>query len=236
MLIKQKKKLSVRSKVLLTVLAVVFLIGSVATLAYWRYVFPTGRIMPGLYTIRTHYNSMPMGNLFLLQIVDSNYYIAIDAGGDAAETETGLRRLGISANDVAAVFITHSHWDHIGALNLFENAIIYTGSTENIAFPDIPHHVMADGEIIEFSGMSVQCIYTPGHTIDHVCYLVNGKMLFAGDLFITTNDSPFEQRYDKDLQLEYREMVLEPNDVKYVFTGHFGLFKNAGFFRWWFLD
>ena len=234
MRIKQRKKLSVRFKVLLTVLAVVFLLGSVAVLTYWRYVFPTGKIMPGLYTIRTHNNGVPMGNLFLMQIDDGDYYIAIDTGGDTTETETGLRRLGISASDIAAVFITHSHWDHIGALDLFENAIIYTGNTESITFPDIHHHVMADGEIIEFSDMSVQCIYTPGHTIDHVCYLVNGKILFAGDLFITTNDSPFEQRYDKDLQLEYREMVLEQESVKYVFTGHFGLFKNVGFYRLWF--
>jgi len=194
--------------------------------------------MPGLYAIRTHNNGMPMGNLFLLQIGDSDNYIAIDAGGDITETATGLRKLGISANDITAVFITHSHWDHIGALSLFDNAIIYTGSTENSAFPDIPHHVMEDGDIVKFSDadMSVQCTYTPGHTIDHVCYLVNGKMLFAGDLFITTNDSPFEQRYDKDLQLEYREIVLGLDGVEYVFTGHFGLFKDAGFFRRWYLD
>jgi len=222
--------------VTIAVLAVVFLIGSTAALAYWRYVFPTGRIMPGLYAIRTHNNGMPMGNLFLLQIDDSDYYIAIDAGGDTAETETGLLKLGISSENVAAVFITHSHWDHIGGLNLFDNAIIYTGTTANSEFPDIPHHVLANGEVIEFSGMSVQCIYTPGHTIDHVCYLVNGEMLFAGDLFITTNDSPFEQRYDKDMQLEYREVVLGLDGVDHVFTGHFGLFKNAGFYRWWYLD
>ena len=221
---------------LLTVLVVVFLFGSVAALAYWKYVFPTGRILPGLYAIRTHNNGMPMGNLFLLQIDDNDYYIAIDTGGDTAETETGLRRLGISSDSVIAVFITHSHWDHIGALRLFDNAIIYTGNTENNAFPDLPHHAMADGEIIEFSDISVQCIYTPGHTVDHVCYLVNEKMLFAGDLFITINDSPFEERYNKAMQLEYRKIVLGLDGVDYVFTGHFGLFKDARLYRWWFLS
>ena len=231
----QNKKVSTRSRVLLVILTVIVLIAAVAALAYWRYVYPTGEIMPGVYAIRTHNNSMPMGNLFLLQLGDSGSYIAIDTGGDTSETENGMQKLGISANDVIAVFITHSHWDHIGALEPFDNAIIYTGNTENSAFPDIPHHMMEDGEIKVFSNLSVQCVYTPGHTIDHVCYLVDGNMLFAGDLFITTNDSPFEQRYDKELQIEFREIVLGFDDVKYVFTGHFGLFKNTGFYQWWFL-
>jgi hydrolase len=172
-----------------------------------------------------------MGNLFLLQTGDN--FIAIDTGGDKIETEIGLRNLSISADEIIALFITHAHWDHIGGLSLFKNATIYTGNTENSVFPDIPHKVMKDGEIIEYSGLPIQCIYTPGHTIDHVCYLVDGKYLFAGDLFVTTNDSPFEKRYSKDLQLEYRKTMMGINGVEYVFTGHFGLFKNIGFFRWY---
>ena len=82
--------------------------------------------------------------------------------------------------------------------------------------------------------MLFRSLYTPGHTIDSVCYLVDGKYLFVGDLFVTTNDSPFEKRYDKDLQLLYREKMLELESAKYVFTGHFGLLKNIKFFKWWF--
>jgi len=200
--------------------------------AYWRFVYPTGRVISGLYAIRTHNNGIPMGNLFLLQAGDN--YIAIDTGGDYAETETGLRKLGISANDIIAVFVTHSHWDHIGALSLFDSATIYTGDTEHSAFPNVPHQVMTEGEIIELSGILIQCLYTPGHTIDHVCYLVDGSYLFAGDLFITTNDSPFEKRYDKELQLEYRDKMLGLDGIKYVFTAHFGLFKDVRFYRWWY--
>jgi len=175
---------------------------------------------------------MPMGNFFLMHAGDK--YIAIDAGSDNTETENGLRKLGISAGDVVAVFITHAHWDHIGSLDLFEKAAIYTGNTEGSAFPDIPHQIMSDGEIIEFPGLTIQCIYTPGHTIDSVCYLIDDKYLFVGDLLVTTNDSPFEKRYDKNLQLYYRKQVLDLDGVEYVFTGHFGLFKDIQFFRWLF--
>ena len=231
-MIKTKKKLRTRSKILIVVLVVVLALVATAGVAYWRYVYPTGKIMNDIYAIRIHNNGMPMGNFFLLQAGEK--YIAIDAGGENAETENGLQKLGISADDVIAVFVTHSHWDHIGSLDLFGEAVIYTGITEGSQFPDIPHEIMADDEIIELSGISVQCFYTPGHTIDSVCYFVDGKYLFVGDLFITTNDSPFEKRYDKDLQLEYREKMLDIDGVEYIFTGHFGLFKNPVFIRWWF--
>ena len=165
---KAKKKLSLRTKILIVILAVILLVGATVAFAYSRYVYPTGRIIPGLYAVRTHRNGMPMGNFFLMQAGEK--YIAIDAGADNTETGNALQQLGISANDVIVVFITHSDWDHIGSLDLFGNAAIYTGNTESSEFPDIPHNIMADGEVIEIYGLSVKCIYTPGHTSDSVCF------------------------------------------------------------------
>jgi len=229
---KSKKKLSVGKKIIIVLAAVVLTLGAVVGVAYWKYVYPTGKVMPGLYTIRTHNNGLPMGNFFLMQAGED--YIAIDAGGNNTETESGLQKLGISADDIVAVFITHAHWDHIGSLDLFDKAVIYTGNTEGSTFPNMPHQVISNNGIIEVSGVSIQCLYTPGHTIDSVCYLIDGKYLFVGDLFVTTNDSPFEKRYDKGVQLEYREKMLAIESVEYVFTGHFGFFKDVSFFRWWF--
>jgi len=99
-----------------------------------------------------------------------------------------------------------------------------------------PHQIMSDGEIIEILGKSIQCIYTPGHTIDSVCYLIDGIYLFVGDLLVTTNDPPppNPKRYDRELQLFYREQMLRLESVEYVFKGHFGLFKDISFFRWWY--
>ena len=167
-----------------------------------------------------------MGNFFLLEVGEK--YIAIDTGTDNIQTENEIQKLGISANDVTAVFITHADRDHIGALSLFENAAIYTGNTENSQFPDMPHQIMSDGEIIELSGMSIKCIYTPGHTIDSVCFLMDGKYLFVGDLL----SPPSTARYSEELQISNREKVLGTDGAEYVFNGHFGLIKDIRFFGW----
>ena len=188
--------------------------------------------MTGVYAVRSDRNGIPMGNFFLMQIGDE--YIAFDAGADSIQADKGLQKLGIPPDRVVAVFITHTHWDHIGALDRFDQATIYTGNTKNCEVPDTPRRIMPDGEIVELSGMQIQCIYTPGHTIDSVCYIVDNKYLFSGDLFVTTNDPPppNPKRYNKELQLLYREQMLGIDGVEYVFTGHFGLFKDIRFFRW----
>ena len=221
-----KKKLSTGKKISLVFLALILALVTAAAVAYSRYLHPTGEIMPGLYAVRSGGNGNPMGNFFLLEFGEK--YIAIDAGADNIQTENELKKLGISANDVAAVFVTHSDKDHIGSLSLFENAAIYTGNTENSQFPDIPHQIMSDGEIIELSGMSIECIYTPGHTIDSVCFLIDGKYLFVGDLLSPAHTA----RYREELQISNREKVLGTEGAEYVFNGHFGLIKDVGFFRW----
>jgi len=224
---KLRKKLSIGKKVLLSFLTLILALVALAAVAYSRYIHPTGKIMPGLYAIKAGGNGSPMVNFFLLKIGEE--YIAIDAGAVNDQTQRELHKLGISASDIVAVFITHSDQDHIGSIDLFNSATIYTGNTENSQFPDIPHQIMSDGEIIELSGMSILCIYTPGHTVDSVCYLINGKYLFVGDLLFNPNFA----RHDRELQILHREKMMGIESVEYVFTGHFGLFKDARFFRWW---
>jgi len=225
---------------MLVILVFVLALSAVAAFVYSRYLHPTGQIMPGLYGIRNDRNGMPFVNFFIMQAGEK--YIAFDAGSDSVQTQQALQRLGISADDVIAVFITHSDWDHVSSLNLFGNAIVYSYDTEfryaNMsAFaesvferPDVIHHAVADGEIIEIYGRSIMSIHTPGHTSDSVSFLVDGRYLFVGDLLI----NPQLARYDEELQRFYVEKVFEIESVRYVFSGHFGLFRNVRFFRWWF--
>ena len=84
--------------------------------------------MTGLYAVRNDRNGMPMVNFFIMQAGEK--YIAFDAGSDSEQTQNALNRIGISAHDVIAVFITHSDWDHVGVLHLFENTTVYSWDSE----------------------------------------------------------------------------------------------------------
>ena len=43
---------------------------------------------------------------------------------------TVLKKIGICAEDVKHVILTHAHWDHMGGINLFPNAVFYLQKDE----------------------------------------------------------------------------------------------------------
>ncbi len=99
---------------------------------------------------------------------------------------------------ITHVLITHTHNDHSPAWQLLKQhcdakAYAYgphgAGKIEqgvqveeggDTAFqPDIR---VTHGQIIDGGNWSVECVYTPGHTSNHICYQLRGeKALFTGD-------------------------------------------------------
>jgi len=43
-------------------------------------------------------------------------------------------------------------------------------------------HILHDGEYIDFDNVRLQCVFTPGHSQDHVCFTESeGRFVFSGD-------------------------------------------------------
>jgi glyoxylase-like metal-dependent hydrolase (beta-lactamase superfamily II) len=126
--------------------------------------------------------------------------LLIDAGaGDAWHRTLGrlpeaMLAAGVSANEVTAVALTHTHVDHLGGLvtgdgaPAFPNAArIFVAVEELAAFRAAPRMIPVIPRLIPLEQgdgpmRGVTAINAPGHSPGHMAYLVEGRMLIWGDL------------------------------------------------------
>jgi hydroxyacylglutathione hydrolase len=132
---------------------------------------------------------------------DAGEAVVIDPGGDAAELRLELARLGAS---VAAILITHGHWDHLGGVaDLAEGtgAPVYMAEDERAMLENLPDLVpqgviarsytpdtfLQGDETLELAGIEFETVRVPGHSPGHLAYhadgcLFSGDVLFAGSV------------------------------------------------------
>jgi hydroxyacylglutathione hydrolase len=119
--------------------------------------------------------------------------VVIDPGGDAASLRLELARAGARC---AAILLTHTHWDHIGAVaDLAEGtgAPVYVsldavGALESpLAAPGVairPYEGarrISGGEPLEAAGIAFEVLDVPGHAPGHLSFYTDGA-LFSGDV------------------------------------------------------
>lgn len=105
----------------------------------------------------------------------------IDPGpADPAHVEAILAAL--QGERVGRVLVTHSHPDHAPGATLLAQR---TGAPVlGIASPSRAQgHRVRDGQAVAGGGATIEVIHTPGHALDHACFLLREeRSLFSGDL------------------------------------------------------
>ena len=121
----------------------------------------------------------------------------IDPGPDDPG-HLGALRAALEGETVTHILITHTHRDHspaAHALKEWTGAKTYgfgphgSGRNESgIAVEEggdrdfVPDVTLRDGDVVECNGSNLECVYTPGHVSNHLCYaLIEEKALFSGD-------------------------------------------------------
>ena len=133
---------------------------------------------------------------YILSAADSPECVVIDPGAEAD-------RIRKAAGDrrIAAILLTHGHFDHISAVkDLVDSAgvsriIIHQLDAPmlgdpvlNVSMGMIRQAVTApeatdtvkEGDELILAGLRVKVLHTPGHTPGSVCYLIEDE-LFTGD-------------------------------------------------------
>jgi hydroxyacylglutathione hydrolase len=138
-------------------------------------------------------------NTFLVRREGGDKLLVVDPG---EEPERILAAIEATGAEVEAILLTHTHFDHIGAVAPVAKA---TGAP--VYVPELEKHVLADvmayvpwegfgpyesydadetvagGETLDLAGLQLDVIFTPGHSPGHVSYSVRGEdAIFSGDV------------------------------------------------------
>lgn len=151
--------------------------------------------------------------------------ILIDTGeADTPQYINHLRSTLQNENiDLAHVFLTHWHHDHVGGLSdILAELSDFTSHCEVWKYPhqidpDIHKelNVLKDGDEFSVEGATLRLLHTPGHTTDHVIFhLIEDNAIFSGDCILGEGTAVFEDLHDyiKSLQLilDQKPSVIYP--------------------------
>src|SRR4051794_30481620 len=168
--------------------------------------------------------------------------IVIDPGDEAPVLERALADLGL---DVAAILLTHTHFDHVGAVAPLAKATgaqVWCPELEVKVLADImsyvpwpgfgpfesydADHTVKGGETLELAGLTLDVLFTPGHSPGHVTYAVAGEQaLFSGDVLfqgsIGRTDLPGGDM--GTLMRSIADLLEQYDDDTTVYPGHMGV-------------
>jgi glyoxylase-like metal-dependent hydrolase (beta-lactamase superfamily II) len=139
-------------------------------------------------------------NCFIVRRPGADTALIVDPGDEADRILTAIDDLGIES--VEAILLTHTHFDHIGAVAPVARATgapVYCPTLETDVLANImdyvpwpgfgpfesyeADHTVAGGETLEIAGLPLEVLFTPGHSPGHVTYaVVDENAVFSGDV------------------------------------------------------
>ena len=144
-------------------------------------------------------------NCYVLK--QENVSLIVDPGDDFLKIE---KEVGTSK--VVGILITHSHFDHIGALRNFLKRNVEVFKKSNLE----------DGKTYSVGPFHFQALFTPGHSSDSVSfYFQDEKVLFTGDFIFRNSvgrvDLPTGS--EKEMQESIQKIKKMKENLK-IYPGH----------------
>ena len=135
-------------------------------------------------------HTLPLGayqtNCYLVWDEDSPACVVIDPGYQPDTVLAEAKRLG---KEIAAILLTHGHFDHVGAVRdlaaetgcpVYLNEADLSMPPQMTAGPLYYTDTYGEGDFVELAGLSFKILHTPGHTPGSVCLMCENA-IFSGD-------------------------------------------------------
>ena len=181
-------------------------------------------------------------NSFVFRRDGGDRALIVDPGAEPERILAAVEDMGAT---VEAIILTHTHFDHIGAVAPVAKATgapVYCPELEVPVLADIMAFVpwpgfgpfesydadetISGGEKLELAGFEIDVIFTPGHSPGHVSFSIpDESAIFSGDVLfqgsVGRTDLPGG---DWDTLLESIRSLVDalPEDTR-VHPGHMGL-------------
>ena len=181
-------------------------------------------------------------NCYLFRREGSDKALIVDPGEEAPTLLGAIEQLGV---ELEGILLTHTHFDHVGAVAPVAKATgaeVWVPEIEKPVLADImsfvpwpgfgpyesydAEHTLSGGETLELAGFEIDVLFTPGHSPGHVTFsIADEQALFSGDVLfqgsVGRTDLPGG---DWGTLLESIRTLVDtfPPDTK-VFPGHMGL-------------
>lgn len=138
-------------------------------------------------------------NTFIVRPDGHDRAVIVDPGDEAPRLLAALRELGV---ELDGIILTHTHFDHVGAVAEVARETgakvwcpeievpILADINAYMRFPGLgpfesydADHTVTGGDELELAGLTFDVVFTPGHSPGHVTYAVRDEgALFSGDV------------------------------------------------------
>lgn len=116
------------------------------------------------------------GNTTYIECNDTK--ILIDMGNSCKYVTDKLKGIGVKAEEIDAIFITHTHSDHIKGLKVFcgkYNTLTYFTDKMRNELEYIDNYKLIDSDIIKLKDLVINVIKTSHDASDSVGYVIEGN-------------------------------------------------------------